>query len=115
MGLVHHAVFPVWFEMARTELLRASGQSYAAIEQAGIAIVVARLNISYRKPAHYDNELAITATLRRVSAAKIEHDYQVHRDSELLCTGSTVLACVNRQGRVVPADRVLNGDLSSAR
>ncbi len=111
MGLVHHAVFPVWFEMARTELLRASGQTYAAIEQAGIAIVVARLSVSYHKPAHYDDTLQITASLRRVSAAKIEHDYQVHRDHELLCTASTVLACVNRQGKVVPADRVLAGEL----
>ncbi len=100
MGYAHHSVYPVWFEMARTELLRQAGHSYADIERGGsMFIVVARLSMSYRRPAHYDDELRVTATLDRAAGAKIEHRYEVHRGDELLCTGQTTLACVDRAGR----------------
>ena len=106
MGYVHHSVYPVWMELARTELLRQSGKSYAQWAREGLLIVVVRLNLSFHQPARYDDELAITATLTRAAGAKIEHDYQVSRDGERLVTGSTVLACVSRDGRPVrvPAD-----------
>jgi len=30
-GVVHHSVYPVWFEMGRTELLRANSLAYKAV------------------------------------------------------------------------------------
>jgi acyl-CoA thioester hydrolase len=96
MGVVHHSVYPVWLEIARTELLRASGISYAELERTGVFIVVVKLSLSYRRPARYDDQLQVTA---RLSAAKIEHEYEVKRGDELLCTASTVLACIDRDGR----------------
>lgn len=100
MGYVHHSVYPVWFEMARTELLRQAGVIYAEVERRGeMYIVVARLNLSFRRPARYDDELTVTAKLDRAGGAKIEHRYEVRRGEELLCTGQTTLACVDRQGR----------------
>ncbi len=115
MGYVHHTVYPVWMEMARTELLRERGIAYADLEREGVMIVVARLNLSYRRPARYDDVVRITATLRRTSAAKIEHDYAIHRDDELLCTASTVLACVDHSGRIQPVPAKLRMDASHAR
>jgi acyl-CoA thioester hydrolase len=100
MGLAHHATYPVWMEMARTELLRSRGIAYTELEAAGVYIVVARLNISYRQAARYDDCLQITARLQRITDAKIEHDYTIHRDGQLICTASTVLGCVDRQGRI---------------
>ena len=99
MGFVHHSAYAVWFEMARTELLRQRGVRYRDLEEQGVFIVVARLNASFRRPARYDDELVVTATLRSAGGAKIEHDYQVRRGEELLCTASTVLACIDRTGR----------------
>jgi acyl-CoA thioester hydrolase len=101
MGVVHHTVYPVWFEMARTELLRVSGTPYAQLESQGLLIMVVQMNVKYRRPAKYDDVLQVTAILRRAGGARIEHDYEVRRDAELLVTGSTVLACVDRTGRVV--------------
>jgi len=49
-GVVHHSVYPVWFEMGRTELLRANGVAYKDLEAAGVLFVVARLNIKFRRP-----------------------------------------------------------------
>ena len=35
-GVVHHSVYPIWFEMGRTELLRVNGLAYKDLEAAGI-------------------------------------------------------------------------------
>lgn len=109
MGYVHHSAYAVWFEMARTELLRRRGVRYRDLESEGVFIVVARLNASFRKPARYDDELIVTATLTAAGGAKIEHDYQVRRGAELLCTASTVLACVDREGRPMRVPAMLSG------
>lgn len=102
MGYAHHSVWPVWFEMARTELLRESGTAYADLERAGVFIVVAKLDVRFHRPARYDDRLEVTARLRRSAGARIEHRYEVHREGVRLVTGSTTLACVDRDGRAQP-------------
>lgn len=114
MGVVHHTVYPVWFEVARTELLRVSGTPYAQLEAQGLLIMVVQMQVKYRRPAKYDDVLQITATLRRASGARIEHDYEIRRGTELLVTGSTVLACVDRTGRVVPVPENLRWESEEA-
>lgn len=101
-GVVHHSVYPVWFEMGRTELLRASGLVYRDLEQAGVFFVVARLSIKYRRPARYDESLELQTRCSAVTASKVEHTYELKRcsDGALLAEGSTILACVDAQGKV---------------
>jgi acyl-CoA thioester hydrolase len=100
-GVVHHSVYPVWLEMGRTELLRANGIAYKNLEEAGVFFVVARLNINYRKPAGYDEELKLTTNCTLVGACKVEHSYKLTRasDGSLLADGSSVLACIDGNGR----------------
>jgi acyl-CoA thioester hydrolase len=104
MGVAHHSVYPVWLEMARTELLRSQGAVYRELEERDVLFVVIDLSIRYRRPAKYDDVLTIHVKEmpgpegRRV---KVEHQYQLFRDQELLATASTTLACVNRQGRPI--------------
>lgn len=52
-GVVHHSVYPIWFEMGRTELLRAAGFAYKDLESAGVFFVVAKLFVKYRQSAKY--------------------------------------------------------------
>jgi len=110
MGFVHHSIYPVWFELARTELLRQTGLSYAELEASGTLIVVVKLETKYRRPAKYDDALTVTATCTRAAGVRIEHDYEVHRDGELLVTGRTVLACINREGKAVAVPEKLQLD-----
>ncbi|MCP4714985.1 MAG: acyl-CoA thioesterase [Deltaproteobacteria bacterium] len=107
MGIVHHSRYAVWFEMARTEMLRRQGLTYADMEKEGTFIVVSKLNMSYKQPARYDELIRITAILTRSGGAKIQHEYEVHRSSDLLCTGSTVLACLDRDGRIMRVPKAL--------
>ena len=101
-GVIHHSVYPVWFEMGRTELLRANGIAYKDLEQTGVLFVVVKLCIKYRRPAMYDQELRLETHCSAVTVGKVEHSYRLTRssDSELLAEGSTVLAHVNAEGKV---------------
>ena len=53
-GVVHHTVYPVWFEMGRTELLRVNGLAYSELEKAGTYFVVTELTAKYKRPCFYD-------------------------------------------------------------
>jgi acyl-CoA thioester hydrolase len=99
MGVVHHSNYFTWFEMGRTEMLRASGGSYRKMEEDGHFLVIYKAECKYSKPARYDDLLRLRTTLVRITAAKIEHQYEVFRAAELLARGHTVLACVDRQGQ----------------
>lgn len=101
-GVIHHSVYPVWFEMGRTELLRANGVAYKDLEKAGVFFVVAQLNIKYRRPALYDEKLELETTCSAVSAGKVEHTYCLrHCGSGIIAAeASSVLACVSSEGKV---------------
>jgi acyl-CoA thioester hydrolase len=106
MGVVHHTVYPVWFEMARTELLRSKGGSYRAMEEAGLLLAVVRLEARYRAPARYDDLVTVRCELLLSGPVKIEHRYRVMREGAVLVAGATTLACIDRNGRLqaVPSD-----------
>jgi acyl-CoA thioester hydrolase len=99
MGLLHHANYFVYFEMGRTELLRAKGLSYRDVEDAGHRLVIIDLGCKFKKPAYYDDLLTIRTTVERVTHVKIVHKYEVLRDGVLLAEGHSTLACVDREGR----------------
>lgn len=108
MNVAHHSVFPIWLEMARTELLRAQGVVYRELEAQGVFFAVIDLNVRYRRPAKYDDVL--TVKVRELPGpggkrAKVEHEYEIVRGEERIATAATTLACINRQGRpmAVPA------------
>jgi acyl-CoA thioester hydrolase len=99
MGVVHHTVYPVWFEIGRTELLRAQGGNYRDLEAAGVFLAVVRLEVRYRRPARYDDLVRLRTELLSDGPVKIEHRYELRRGDELLVEGRTTLACLDREGR----------------
>ncbi len=101
-GVVHHTVYPIWFEMGRTELLRTNGYVYRDLEKAGIYFVVAELTARYRRPAFYDEQLSLTTTCTAISSARVEHAYQLKRTESglLLAQGNTTLPCVDAKGKI---------------
>jgi acyl-CoA thioester hydrolase len=101
-GVIHHSVYPVWFEMGRTELLRANGVAYKDLEEAGIFFVVTELHMKYHMPAKYDEKLQLETSCSGIDASKIEHAYRLVRccDGAILAEGSSILACVNAEGEL---------------
>ena len=97
---VHHANFLTYFEMGRTEMLRAHGHSYRAFEDAGLFMVVSEATVRYRAPAEYDDLLRLRTRVEKIGAAHIRHAYEVIRGTSILVTGTTTVVCVDREGRV---------------
>jgi acyl-CoA thioester hydrolase len=100
MGVVHHANYAAYMEVARIEWLRRRGVTYATWATHGIHLPVVELAIKYRAPARFDDELDVEAKLTEAGAASVRFDYRIVRttDAVLCAQGSTRLACVDDRG-----------------
>ena len=101
MGIVYYANYFIWFEVGRTDLLRAEGWSYRGMEQEGFALPVIEAHCSYREPAKYDDDLEIKTRGTLLTPVRVRFDYDVVRtsDTAILATGHTVHAALDRNGR----------------
>jgi acyl-CoA thioester hydrolase len=101
MGVVYYANYFVWFEIGRTDWLRASGWSYRELEADGLSLPVIEAHCEYRQSARYDDELEIRTTGALVSPVRLEFAYEVVRalDDVSLAAGRTVHAALDRSGR----------------
>ena len=79
MGIAHHANFPVWFEIGRTDFIRLFGTSYSEMEASGIMTPVRNLSVRYLLPAQYEDRLDIRTWCTNMTAARIEFSYSVKR------------------------------------
>ena len=108
MGFLHHSNYLSYFEVGRTELFRAQGGNYRRMEELGLYFVVAKIEVRYRRPARYDDQLSLKTEISRVTPAKLEHHYCLMRENEVLAEADSIIACVNRVGEVqrTPEDLV---------
>ncbi len=99
MGVVHHATYPIWFEVARTDYIKAVGMSYSDMEKNGVMLPVTGITCKYHQPAKYDDLLVIEARISRLTPARIEFSYAVKRkDGDvLLCEGTSSHGFVDAQ------------------
>lgn len=102
MGFVHHANYFRYFELCRTEMLRAAGGCYREVEERGQFVVVVRAEVKYRNPARYDDLLNVHLTIPRIGRAKVDHHYLVTRAGTVLAEAWLTLAVVDREGSVQP-------------
>jgi acyl-CoA thioester hydrolase len=103
MGVVYYAQYFVWFEIGRTDWLRATGWTYREMESEGFALPVIEARCEYRAGAKYDDEIDVHTSARPVSPVRLAFDYEVIRaaDAALLASGHTVHATLDRSGRPV--------------
>ena len=101
MGVVYHGSYLPWFEVGRTHLLRQHGVVYRQLETGGFFLPVLEVNVRYLRPARYDDTITIVTTLREKPVLRIRLDYEVRRGDELLATGQTTHAFIDRNGRPV--------------
>src|SRR5687768_17350158 len=107
MGYLHHSRYLQYFEMGRVELLRARGFAYAQLEREGVFFVVVKVEVKYKAPARYDEELTLVTRVVRQTAARIDHADLLKRGEVVLAEGNTTIACVEREGRLKAGRRVL--------
>ncbi len=101
MGVVYHARYVVWLDIARTEYLRAGGLSYRELEERGFRLVVGALSLRYLRPARYDDECRVRCWVREAASRRVTFGYAIERvtDGELLVTGTTAMFALDQTMR----------------
>ena len=94
MGIVHHSVYPVWFEVGRTDLIKEYGLTYTRMEADGILLPLIALESSYKNYALYEDKLQIQSVISSVSNTRLSFSYEITRADEgdkttLIATGKT--------------------------
>ena len=97
MGIVHHAVYLIWCEQARTDHMREKGLSYRNLEAKGLKLPVVDARLRYRAPARYEELLEVRCWVRDVSSRRVIFGYAVNRvaDGRLLATAQTSLIALD--------------------
>ncbi|HEY4100902.1 MAG TPA: thioesterase family protein [Gemmatimonadales bacterium] len=101
-GVVYHARYIVWLDVARTEHLRVNGMSYRSIEEQGYRLMVSELSIRYRQPARYDDPVRVRAWVRAAESRRVTFGYAVEHDETdlLMATASTALFVLDNSLRL---------------
>lgn len=105
-GVVYNANYLRYFEIGRTELMRAWVCSYRDIEKLGFVLPVIECWSRFKSPAFYDDLLTIETTVTEITDLKCRFSYKILRQSEdlakprLLVKGYTVHAAVTREGKL---------------
>ena len=89
MGVVHHANYLVWFELARTGLCARTGHDYPGVEAAGYRILVTGAELRYHRGARYGDRVQVEVWLDRLESRGLGFSYEVRRDGERLAAGAT--------------------------
>ena len=98
-GRVHHSNYLNYFEIARVEMLRASGRNYKDLETEGIFLVVTQVMCNYLRGAVFDDLLTIKVRVAHAKKVRITHEYEILLEGELIATGSTVVAAMSADGK----------------
>jgi len=114
MGIVYHANYLPWFEIGRTQLLKEMGISYRQLELEGYRLPVLEIAAKYLRPATYDDELEITTILEEKPLLRIRLCYEVRRGADLLATGTSVHAFIDREHRPTRPPAWATGLLNAA-
>lgn len=97
MGFVYYGVYAQYYEVGRVEAMRSLGFSYREMEEAGVLMPVINLNINYKKPALYDDEVRIVTTITEMPSVRITFHYECfNHKNELLNNGSVTLVFIDK-------------------
>lgn len=99
MGIVHHAVYPVWMELGRSDYLRELGQSYSEWEAQGVFMTVGELKLKYRAPARYDELVEVRTRVLEGGRRKVVFGYTILREGLRLVEGESVHLVTGPDGR----------------
>ncbi|HYT03821.1 MAG TPA: thioesterase family protein [Gemmatimonadales bacterium] len=102
MGVVYHANYLIWFDRARTELMRETGVTYKELERQGVYLAVSEVKVRFRAAARYDELVRVRCWVRELASRRVTFGYAVERaeTGELLATGDTSLVSLTHQHSV---------------
>ena len=76
MGIVQHAVYPVWYEAARMDFFQQMGFSYTDMNALGINPPLVELDLTYKAPATYPGTVTVKTRMSFCAPKKLELRYE---------------------------------------
>ncbi|OUU61077.1 MAG: hypothetical protein CBC20_00905 [Verrucomicrobia bacterium TMED60] len=101
MGVVYHAKYFNWFEVARVQLLDEIGIPYKELEKEGYFLPVLSCSAIFKHPAHFDDRLIIMLEISLASLLRLKVAYEVWRKDLMIATGTTEHAFISKDGKVI--------------
>ena len=101
MGFVYYGHYLSYFEAARTEMIRHSGISYAAMEDKGVMLPVIHSEVDYKAPVFYDEPVIIRVKVFEKPLVRLITFYEVYaKERDQLCAkGEVTLAFMDAESR----------------
>lgn len=99
-GVVHHANYFKYLELARIEQLLAAGHDYADLERDGYLLVVSKISAKFHRPSRFGDTLRIWMRTERARGARVDHVYKLFVDGLMVAEAESTIACIDREGRV---------------
>lgn len=101
MSYVYYGHYAQYFEIGRTEWVRALGLTYKSMEQDhSLMLPVYDLHIQYHKPAVYDDLLEIHTWLTAEPGVKLQFAHQIFNEKkECLVSGEVILVFIDASSR----------------
>ena len=97
-GVVYHSNYLKFMERARTEWLRSIGIDQRHLKQdSHIMFVVRRIDIQFKLPARFNDELIVKSELKDIGSSKIEFRQMIYRNDEMLIDASVDIACIDSE------------------
>lgn len=98
-GVVHNAVYLVWFEIARIDYLgRFPGGYKGLVADHGVNVTTTESYVRYRAGCRFDDELRVWTRVTDLRGARFRFEYAIERVSEpdgVVAEGWTAHACVD--------------------
>ena len=97
-GVVYHSNYLKFMERARTEWLRSVGIDQHQLKQHDhIMFVVHRIDIQYKLPARFNDDLIVKSELKDIGSSKIEFRQMIYRENEILIDAIVGIACIDSE------------------
>lgn len=98
MGYVYYGQYATYFEVGRTDLIRSLGIPYKTLEQSGVMMPVADLQIQFKRPGRYDDLLTVKTIVPELPRASFMTLYEVRNEAgELVVSGKVRLAFIDME------------------
>ena len=102
MGIVHHSNYIRWMEESRISFLMSIGLDYSTLEKRGVISPVIGVNVRYRKPTYFGEEISIEVSIKEYTGIKLIFMYTMkNKDNQVVLTGESEHCFVSDKGHII--------------
>ncbi len=115
MGFAYNAHYLTWFELGRSEFMRALGLPYRKVEERGYYLPLVEAKLTLRLPLRYDDVMTVETRIAELRSRAVTFGYRIVHDDRVHAEGTTRHACMLAEsGRATTLPEWLSALLASA-